>query len=179
MFGVDATTLALLMNPDARPPHDPSTGQPVARAKERVEHLVAELERNGETVLIPTPALAEVLVKAGDQGPALIDRVARSSRFRIGGFDLKSAVEHAAMTQEAIASGSKFGGSQEPWQKVKFDRQIIAIARSNGAKAIYSDDGNVATFAAAIGLRVIRTWELPLPPEPEPDLLSGLDPDHE
>jgi predicted nucleic acid-binding protein len=175
MITVESTTFALLLNPEASPPTDPSTGQPLARAKERVDHLIAELEREGETVLIPTPVLAEVLVKAGDGAPEIVERVLRSSRFKIADFDLRAAVELAAMTRDALASGDKSGGSSSPWQKVKLDRQIIAVARANGSDVIYSDDDGVARFAEALGMRVIKTWQLPLPPAPPPDLFSGLD----
>ncbi len=176
MITVESTTFALLLNPGARPPIDPSTGRPVDRAKERVDHLISEMERDGETILIPTPVLAEVLVKAGDGAPEIVERILRSSRFKIADFDLRAAVELAAMTRDALATGDKSGGSTSPWQKVKFDRQIIAIARANNSEAIYSDDDGVAKFGEALGMRVVRTWQLPLPPAPPPDLFSRLDP---
>lgn len=174
MITVDSTTVALLLNPAASPPTDPTTGQRLKQAKERVDHLIAEMEREGETVLIPTPVLAEVLVKAGDSAPEIVERVLRSSRFKIADFDLRAAVELAAMTRDALAAGDKSGGSDSPWQKIKLDRQIIAIARANMSEVIYSDDGGVARFGEALGMRVIRTWELPLPPAPPPDLFSDL-----
>ena len=50
-----------------------------------------------------------------------------------------------------------------PWAKLRFDRQIVAIAKTNGAKRIYSDDEDVTKFATRIGIEVMHTWELPLP----------------
>lgn len=172
MIAVESTTFALIVNPDAKPPVDPATGRPLTQARERVEHLIATLEREENPILVPTPVLAEVLVKAGDQGPMIVERIRRSARFKIADFDLRAAVELAAMTREALASGDKSSGSSAAWQKVKLDRQIIAIARSNGCDTIYSDDAGVAKFADAVGLEVKRTWELPLPPAPVPDLFS-------
>ena len=40
-----------------------------------------------------------------------------------------------------MAEGNKKDGSGEPWAKIKYDRQIVAIAKVIGASAIYSDDG--------------------------------------
>ena len=176
IVAVDASTLTLLVNPDADPPLDPATGQTLTRASERLGKLVDEVERRRGTVLIPTPALAEVLVKAGDAGPAFLERLNGSARFKVADFDQRAAVEVAAMTRDAIRAGDKSAGVSEPWQKGKYDRQIVAIARVNGASALYADDNGVAAFGNLIGLKVIRTWELPLP-ETKEDLftVAGLD----
>jgi hypothetical protein len=173
IVALDATALTLLVNPGAEPPRDPSTGVPVTEAKGRIDQFIGQVDARKGTVLIPTPALAETLVRAGEAGPAVLDRINRSARFRLADFDQRAAVELAQMTREAIQSGDKRSGSDSPWQKVKYDRQIIAIARVHNASAIYADDSGIATFASAIGLNVIRTWELPLPAS-EIDLFSSL-----
>lgn len=171
---IDATTLAYLVTPDGRAPIDPTTGEEVSRAKDRIEHLIAQLDREKATLIVPTPALSEVLVVAEDAGPAMLDRISRSSRIRVADFDSRAAVEVAAMTREALRQGDKFDGSDSPWQKVKIDRQIIAIARVNGASKIYSDDKNLAKFAERIGITVVPLRALPLPEAPEPDLFSDV-----
>ena len=164
MVVLDSTVLALLLNPATNPPIDPSTGAPVTHIGARLKHLEAEMQRTGETIVIPTPVLSEVLVGLGEAGPAALELINKSARFKVAEFDQRAAVEVAAMTQDAIIAGDKKSGSSAPWQKVKIDRQIIAVARVNGAKCIYSDDGNLASFAAKLGLAVVRTWELPMPP---------------
>lgn len=50
--------------------------------------------------------------------------------------------------------------------KIKFDRQIIAIAKSRNAQYIYTDDEKLASCARVNGIAAIMTWELPLPPVP-------------
>ena len=79
------------------------------------------------------------------------------------------------MTRDAIRTGDKRGGSSSAWQKVKIDRQIIAIARVRGVERIYSDDQGVATFGAQIGITVIPTWSMPLPPENAQSSLFAFD----
>jgi len=140
---------------------------------ERFAFLEKEIQRTGETILIPAPALAEVLVGLEDSGPSVIDRLSRSARFKIADFDTMAAVELATMTREAIRAGDKKGGSASPWQKVKIDRQIIAIARTRGAAKIYSDDEGLAKFASNLGIEVIPSWSMPLPPtDPQQGLFS-------
>ena len=164
MIVLDATAFMLLVHPDAKPPNDPQTQAPVSQVRERFEFLEQEIQRLGETILIPAPALAEVLVGLGDAGPSAIDRLNRSSRFKIADFDTMAAVELAAMTREAIRAGDKKSGSSSPWQKVKIDRQIVAIARTRGASTIYSDDEGLAKFATHLGMKVVPAWAMPLPP---------------
>lgn len=164
MIVLDATAFMLLVHPDAKPPTDPQTGTAVTQVRERFEFLEQEIQQSGETILIPSPALAEVLVGLGDAGPAVIERLSRSARFKIADFDTMAAVELAMMTREAIRAGDKKGGSTAHWQKVKIDRQIIAIARTRGATKIYSDDEGLAKFASILGIEVVQSWLMPLPP---------------
>lgn len=165
MVLLDATAFALLVNPNAKVRNDPATGQPVSEAGRRFQFLQSQIEKSGGTILIPTPALAEVLVSIGDGAPEILEILIRSARFRIADFDKRAAVELASMTREAFQGGDKKSGSTEPWQKVKLDRQIIAIARVNQVEKIYSDDDGIKKFADLIGMEVIQTWEMPLPPE--------------
>jgi len=90
---------------------------------------------------------------------------ARQRSSKIADFDQRAAVEMAAATREAIDAGNKRSGSESTWAKVKFDRQIIAIARVEGASTIYSDDEDIVRFAKNSGITVTRISDLPLPPE--------------
>ncbi|MFD2857474.1 hypothetical protein ACFSZS_25900 [Seohaeicola zhoushanensis] len=49
--------------------------------------------------------------------------------------------------------------------KVKFDRQIVAIAKTEGAHTIYSDDEDVCKYARRAKINSISTHQLALPPE--------------
>lgn len=81
------------------------------------------------------------------------------------------------MTRDAIDAGDKRSGSEAAWQKVKVDRQVIAVARVEGATNIYADDRDLAAFAKRLGMEVFSTWDLPLP-ERETNLFTaaGLTP---
>src|SRR6266404_2670278 len=151
MEAVDNTFLSLLIHPKAKPPLDPATGKPVEHLADRIELLIDRLETDGETLLIPTPALSEFLVLAGNDGPKYLAEITSNRLFLLADFDTKAAIELAAMNISIRSSGSKRGAAQGTWAKITFDRQIVAIAKVNNARVIYTDDGEVATFAERQG----------------------------
>jgi hypothetical protein len=161
----DANVLLLLLDPLLPPPKDPATGSLVTDANQRITYLVNELQRQHRKIVIPTPALSEVLVRAGAAGDDYLTRLSRAAAFKIEPFDVRCAVEVAAMTAAAIAAGDKKSGSAEPWAKVKYDRQIVATARVVQASIIYTDDGGIRTFAGLIGMSTSGIAGLPLPPQ--------------
>lgn len=176
MVVFDATTLLYLFDPEAKAPTDPETGKPVTRVKERIKFLVSDLEKRKEKIIVPTPALSELLVRAGDVGPEYLDILGKSAAFKVVDFDQRAAVEVAAAIREALDAGGKKGGSESSWAKVKFDRQIIAIAKVERASPIYSDDGDIERFSKNSGVTVVRVSDLPLPSE---DAQRSLPLDHE
>jgi predicted nucleic acid-binding protein len=165
MVVFDATTLLCLLDPEAKAPADPETGEAITHVKGRIECLVRELQSAREKIIVPTPALSELLVRAGDAGPEYLDILGKAATFKIVDFDQRAAVEVAAATREALNSGGKKGGSESSWAKIKFDRQIIAIARVEGVSTIYSDDGDIVRFSKNAGITVVRLCDLPLPPQ--------------
>ena len=129
----------------------------------RLAHLIATLEREKATIVIPAPALSEVLIGAGDAAPRYLNAINISARFRVAPFAERAAVEAAAAHREAIKAGDKREG-QRFWQKVKYDRQIIAIATVEGASILYSNDDDIRRLAVDSSIEVVRLDELPLSP---------------
>lgn len=170
MVSVDAGILSLLLHPKAKPPNDPSTGKPVEKAHERIEQLIDYLDSEKERIIIPAPALSEFLVLAGADGPQYLSEIALQSHIYIQPFDQLAAIELAAIELLARKKGNKRHPlpAVVPWQKVKLDRQIVAISKLHQCKAIYSDDGDVRSIAEDIGIKVISTWELDLPKSKTP-----------
>lgn len=79
----------------------------------------------------------------------------------------------AAAIREAIQEGDKKAGATGPWAKVKFDRQIVAIAKVQGADVIYSDDEDIVRYASRVNISVVRVADLPIPPPEQMDLLPA------
>lgn len=168
----DADVLSLVLNPSLDPPIDPSTGQPVVKSAERLEYLIADLEKTRTRVIIPAPALSEFLVIADESGPDYLAEIDKKSAFSIEPFDARAAVEAAASTRKAIAKGNKKSGAAGTWQSVKTDRQIVAIAKTRGATRIYSNDSDIANIAAESNIEVVALWDLAMPPEEQQRLFA-------
>jgi len=83
----DNNFLTYLLNQNSRPPAHSETGDPVEHAKARVEYLIQCLEKSKERVLIPTPALAEVLVFAGDALEEWMNIINTTSVLEVVDFD--------------------------------------------------------------------------------------------
>lgn len=165
MIVIDTAMLLLFLSPVAAPPLDPVTQQPILFAKERMEFLVKTLEQKKTRIIIPTPALAETLVHAGAALESYMEILSKRAVFRIVSFDTKAAIELALMTRKAHDNGDKRGGINAPWAKVKFDRQIVCIAKAYNVSDIYSDDEHVKKLGESIGLTVIGLLGCPLPPD--------------
>lgn len=167
MICVDSTFLGLILHPAAAPPTDPTTGQSITRLQDRLDYLLEGWAADKEKVAIPTNVLSEFLVLAAGDSAQYLDDIDTSSNFIILPFDQKAAVELAAIQIANRAAMSKTKQKQvitETKAKLNFDRQIVAIAKSNQIATIYSDDEGFKTFAEENGLEVIQTWTLPLPP---------------
>jgi hypothetical protein len=71
-------------------------------------------------------------------------------------------VEAAAAHRDALRDGDKKEGLLS-WLQVKFDRQIVAIAKIEAADAIYSNDRDIERLSARDGITVIQLDQLPTP----------------
>ena len=126
----------------------------------RIDDLVASLEKSRTKVVIPTPALTEVLIRAGKGREEIHHALTRKSTFEIAPFDVKAAMECSLLLEEAWSRAEKRAITKT---KFKFDWQIVAIAATRQVTTIYSDDGDVAKAAARANIRVVRIDEIALP----------------
>lgn len=165
MVVFDATVLLLTLDPNTPPPLDSQTGKPVTNPKERIDYLIKTLEDDRTKIVVPTPVLSEVLVRAGQAGPSYLPIIERSSAFKIEPFDIRAAIEVAHMAEGVRNTGKRKGPNVQTYAKVKYDRQIVAIAKTVNATSIYTDDKDLKSLAENHGLKVIRIAEIPLPPE--------------
>lgn len=131
--------------------------------KDKVTHLLSRIDKAKGRVIIPTPAIAEFLVHADQAGLSVLDALQNSASAYVANFDLAAAYENSLMDAAAIGRGDKRDGSLSPWQKIKIDRQVVAIAKTQGAKLIVSDDDGVCAAALRVGIRSTKIDDLPLP----------------
>ncbi len=64
----------------------------------------------------------------------------------------------------------------DTWAKIKFDIQIVSIAKAEGVSVIYSEDPHIEALAKRVGVDVRRICDLALPEDraEEDNLFSKL-----
>ena len=177
MIALDATALSALFIPGS-PLCKAGTNIPIKHGAERLASLVERIAKERDSILIPTPALSEIFVCISPEKiTELLVQLNASIWFRIEAFDSAAAVELGIRTANAVAAGDKREGlSDAPWTKVKFDRQIVAIAITCGATEIISDDPHIRAIGDRWGMKVTSVEELPIPSElVPPPLLAALE----
>lgn len=130
----------------------------------RAKGLLEQIQANKGELIIPTVVVAEYLSAAGSAGSVLLGMLEHNRHVRIAPFDMKAAVECAAMHRTAIGLGEKRRplAAATPWQKVKVDRQIVAIAKSLNASVV-TMDGDIVSIASAANVSCQRLTDLPIP----------------
>ncbi len=167
MVAFDSTFLTFLFIPNAKCETD--------RAKERIDYLIGSLQGSGERIVIPSPALSELLIGVGHSRSQILHELTHSPKFLIAGFDTKEALELALLAETARKhGGKKKGDSGGTWAKVKFDWQIVAICKVQNVSTIYSEDPDIKKLAALVGITVKSVADLPLPPKPYSGSGAGL-----
>jgi hypothetical protein len=159
MIAFDTTFLTLMFVPGAK--------HSIADARERVEFLISDIHGTGERIIIPTPALSEILVKSGSARNNIIQTLTKSPKFLIAPFDVRAALELSLMTDAAFTRRDKREGAAGTWVKVTLDRQIVAISKTFEARAIYSEDHDVQTIATREGLTVFSVGDIKIPEPPQ------------
>lgn len=170
--GFDNTFLSLLLNPNCRLPAD-RNGQIVPNALRRAQYLVDCLGKSRQKIILPTPAAAELLTAIGPTAQIYYDIVAKSRLFEVASFDQKCAVELAILNTTVFSASDK-RDTLEPYQKIKVDRQILAILKTYGSETIYTDDNSLANRASLCGITAVSTAEL-LEPEQDRQLEIEFD----
>lgn len=130
---------------------------------ERVVHLIGVIEKAKAKILIPMPAVAEFLVGADTAGIQTLNSLDRKSFIQVASFDRPAAFECANIDRAALGAGDKRDGSVEPWQKIKVDRQIVGIAKANGATLLVSSDSGLRATALRVGIQAMDFGDLELP----------------
>lgn len=141
---------------------DPRTPKKLAN---RMQGLLQEIDRTRGSLIIPVQAIGEYLSGVGPAGQTILSALQRNRNVEIASFDYKAAAECAFMEATAINSGDKRAplGRDVKWQKVKVDRQIVAMAKVRSVDFIVSSDGDIPKLAKALGIRCVQVEDLDLP----------------
>jgi hypothetical protein len=153
-IAIDATTLSIMLNPMARVPVD--------LGRERLNAFIAKAEKERRKLVIPTPATAELLTAIGPNSADYIRVINRKAVFEVKAFDEVAAMELAFLNRDVFASLDK-KNKLEGWQKIKVDRQIIAIAKVAECEQILTEDEALGNRARLCDIEPIKLADLPIP----------------
>lgn len=151
---IDATTLSLMLNP--------KSPMPVDFGRERIIAFIAKAEKERRKLVIPTPATAELLTAIGPTSADYIRVINRKTVFEVRSFDEVAAMELAFLNRDVFGSLDKKNGL-EAWQKIKVDRQIIAIAKVANCEQILTEDDGLGNRARLCDIEPRKLADLPVP----------------
>lgn len=143
-----------------------STGKPDPLDVHRLQNLFAVIGQARGRLVLCTPVLAEFFIRADQAAIGWLEelRLKRASVV-VAEFDVRAAMECAQMHLRAEVAGGKRAqaNANEAYQKIKVDRQIVAIALVHNAKYIVSGDQGLRVIAQANGLVAQSVADLPIP----------------
>jgi predicted nucleic acid-binding protein len=162
----DASILIYVIDEQAKPPIDSATGKPVDRCHERVRRLLESLQQNAK-IVIPTPTLAEVLVRAVKGGPELLRILSSSKHFCLASFDERAAAEFAARQAERIAAGERAPAARREGQIRRPDRRDSCRRRREDDPSpirVTAQDSSARSSTPPIATSMTRSIILDQPP---------------
>lgn len=131
---------------------NPEDGAEVLDPMRRVEALIDLVESSGGAIIIPTPVLAEYLVGIDKKDHQThLRMIQRQSCFEIASFDEIAAIECAQMPS---IKELKHMMKSDTANKVKFDRQIISIAKALNVDEVWTHDKGVFNRCKEMGIVV-------------------------
>lgn len=129
----------------------------------RLDHFLETATKSKQKIVIPTPVIAEYLVRADAAGVEWLETLESKAAVEVVPFDRTAAFETAQLDRAALGAGDKKDGSTSPWQKIKIDRQIIGVAKALGCRACITSDDDLSQNARRAGMQVFAIADLDLP----------------
>lgn len=151
---VDANVLMQILKEGGR--NDlrcPRTGEVIDNPESRAEALLDLMTAKADRILIPSPALSEILVRVDPtlhrEYLSIINSIAC---FDLVSFDALSAINCAQLVNSAELKQLK--DVEDDKKKISFDRQIIAITQAYNGDELWTHDVKMLKKAEAVGIVV-------------------------
>ena len=131
---------------------NPENGVEIPDPGRRVEALIDMTESSGGAIIIPTPVLAEYLLGIDKEYHQIhLKKIQGQSCFEIASFDEIAAIECAQMPS---MQELKRMMQSDTANKIKFDRQIISIAKALNVDEVWTHDKGVFKRCKEMGMVV-------------------------
>ncbi len=124
---------------------------------ERTINFLNWLQNERQTVIVPSPVLAEFLMRVPSHDHEKVIRSIKSN-FIVPSFDTAATSIYAQIWQKNNNNG--FPSENSSRERAKTDSMIIAIAVVNKAKILYSEDSGLQKYAKGF----IETRDIPIIP---------------
>jgi rRNA-processing protein FCF1 len=157
---LDSSVLLYLVYPSAPAPIDPVSGVKVEHCEQRIEGLLEELDIRETQIIVPTPVVSELLIRAHDRQSEILAVLTGKKAVVVQSFDMQAAVENAALRRSKKLI-KPFGTQTK--NEVRFDLQIMAIAKVCQADFLYTDDNNLRKRCEQAGIAVRGIGDIPVP----------------
>ncbi len=163
MIAMDAGVLSLMIYRSSAVPKDFKDGKDIEHARERIDALIKKIDGESESIVIATPALSEALVVVAPDVQRHVAEIESQACFKIRSFDKRAAIEVALRVKRAKEAGDKKEGIAAAWDKIKYDHQIVAVAKVEGVTEIISMDRDIHKHGELWGIPVRNVSQLPIP----------------
>lgn len=154
---LDSNCLAVLLDKAATSPMS-FDGIAISEAKARLDYFI---ESEKPEILIPSPLYSEILMISSISQQDLDKYLRDNGSFILVNFDFRAA--SALCNIEKPTAGKRLNRN-ETMAKIKFDRQILAVAKVHGVDQIVSTDRGVHIDAGRYDIDCLCLSGLPLPP---------------
>ena len=132
----------------------------------RIRGLIADSRTTRSRLVVPTPVFAEFSVRARDDE---IEFITSQHVFKLVPFDAIAAIECGFMIRDVFSHESK-----KDRHAIKFDLQILAIAKVCRATRLITNDKQLRSRSSSLGISAISIMDLPVP-ENERQIVLSLD----
>lgn len=134
----------------------------------RIRGLIADARATRSRLIVPAPVFAEFAVKARDKE---LEFITGQHVFKLVPFDAVAALECGFLIRDVFTQESK-----KDRHAIKFDLQILAIAKVSRATRLVTNDRQLRNRSISLGIPAISILELPVPDNEKQTELSLDDP---
>lgn len=139
-----------------------SKNQPITFSKQRLEHFISS---NRPQIIVPAPVYSELLMISTVESKFLDEYLASNAEFIAAPYDVRAASVHAQIEKPLVQRGDKRGGRDENMNRLKFDRQILSIAKKYSVDLVITSDNGVVKDAMRYGIQTKCISTMDLPPD--------------
>lgn len=136
--------------------------QSISYSKERLDYFISS---NRPQIILPTLIYCELLMISTVEDKFLDEYLASNAEFISAAYDVRAASIHAQIEKPLVQKNNKKAGRDENMNRLKFDRQILAIAKKFSVDYVITSDAGMVKDALRYGIQTKCVSTMDLPPD--------------